>query len=41
VSLGDRIPVPSGAAAAPTAAVGLSAIAAGALTYSLIRKLRP
>ncbi|MFD6197793.1 HAD-IB family hydrolase [Mycobacteroides salmoniphilum] len=41
VSLGDRIPVPSGAAAATTAAVGLSAIAAGALTYSLIRKLRP
>jgi len=39
VSLRDRIPAPSGAAVATTAAVGLSALAAGALTYSLLRRL--
>jgi HAD superfamily hydrolase (TIGR01490 family) len=39
VSLRDRIPAPSGAAMATTAAVGISALAAGALTYSLIRRL--
>lgn len=39
VSLRDRIPAPSGAAVATTAAVGISAIAAGALTYSLLRRL--
>ena len=38
VSLRDRIPAPSGAAMATTAAVGMSALAAGALTYSLIRR---
>jgi HAD superfamily hydrolase (TIGR01490 family) len=38
VSLRDRIPAPSGAAVATTAAVGLSALAAGALTYSLLRR---
>ncbi len=38
VSLRDRIPAPSGAAVATTAAVGVSAIAAGALTYSLLRR---
>jgi HAD superfamily hydrolase (TIGR01490 family) len=38
VSLRDRIPAPSGAAMATTAAVGVSALAAGALTYSLLRK---
>jgi HAD superfamily hydrolase (TIGR01490 family) len=38
VSLRDRIPAPSGAAIATTAAVGLSALAAGALTYSLLRR---
>lgn len=38
VSLRDRIPAPSGAAVATTAAVGLSAIFAGALTYSLLRR---
>src|ERR1700756_2835254 len=37
VSLRDRIPAPSGAAVATTAAVGVSALAAGALTYSLLR----
>ncbi len=38
VSLRDRIPAPSGAAVATTAAVGVSAVAAGALTYSLLRR---
>ncbi len=38
VPLRDRIPAPSGAAVATTAAVGLSALLAGALTYSLLRR---
>lgn len=38
VSLRDRIPAPSGAAIATTAAVGISALAAGAVTYSLLRR---
>jgi phosphoserine phosphatase len=38
VSLRDRLPAPSGAAVATTAAVGMSALAAGALTYSLMRR---
>jgi HAD superfamily hydrolase (TIGR01490 family) len=38
VSLRDRIPAPSGAAVATTAAVGMSALAAGALTYTLLRR---
>lgn len=38
VSLRDRIPAPSGAAIATTAAVGISAVAAGAVTYSLLRR---
>ena len=38
VSLRDRIPAPSGAAVATTAAVGVSALAAGALTYTLFRR---
>ena len=38
VSLRDRLPAPSGAAVATTAAVGISALAAGALTYSLLRR---
>ncbi len=38
VPLRDRIPAPSGAAVATTAAVGLSALFAGALTYSLLRR---
>jgi HAD superfamily hydrolase (TIGR01490 family) len=38
VSLRDRIPAPSSAAVAATAAVGVSALAAGALTYSLLRR---
>jgi HAD superfamily hydrolase (TIGR01490 family) len=38
VSLRDRISAPSGAAVATTAAVGVSALAAGALTYSLLRR---
>jgi HAD superfamily hydrolase (TIGR01490 family) len=38
VSLRDRFPAPSGAAMATTAAVGISALAAGALTYSLLRR---
>ena len=41
VSLRDRINAPSGAALATTAAVGISAVAAGALTYSLLRRLAP
>jgi HAD superfamily hydrolase (TIGR01490 family) len=39
VSLRDRFSAPSGAAVATTAAVGISALAAGALTYSLLRRL--
>ena len=38
VSLRDRIPAPSSAAVATTAAVGVSALAAGALTYSFLRR---
>jgi hypothetical protein len=38
VSLRDRIPAPSSAAVATTAALGISALAAGALTYSLLRR---
>ncbi|QNI08879.1 HAD-IB family hydrolase [Mycobacterium kubicae] len=38
VSLRDRIPAPSGAAIATTAAVGVSALAAGAVTYALLRR---
>ncbi|ORV28606.1 inhibition of morphological differentiation protein [Mycolicibacterium confluentis] len=38
VSLRDRLPAPTGAAVATTAAVGVSALAAGALTYSLLRR---
>ena len=38
VSQRDRIPAPTGAAVATTAAVGFSALAAGALTYSLLRR---
>ena len=38
VSLRDRIPAPSSAAVATTVAVGISALAAGALTYSLLRR---
>ena len=38
VSLRDRFPAPSGAAIATTAAVGISALAAGAVTYSLLRR---
>jgi HAD superfamily hydrolase (TIGR01490 family) len=38
VSLRDRIPAPSGAAVATTAAVAISALAAGALTYTLLRR---
>ncbi|EUA24543.1 hypothetical protein I552_3250 [Mycobacterium xenopi 3993] len=38
VSLRDRIPAPSSAAVATTAAVGFSALAAGAVTYSLLRR---
>jgi HAD superfamily hydrolase (TIGR01490 family) len=38
VSLRDRIPAPSGAAIATTAAVSISALAAGAVTYALLRR---
>ncbi|MBL7326039.1 HAD-IB family hydrolase, partial [Escherichia coli] len=38
VSLRDRIPAPSAAAIATTAAVGISALAAGAVTYALLRR---
>jgi HAD superfamily hydrolase (TIGR01490 family) len=38
VSLRDRIPAPSGVAIATTAAVGISALAAGAVTYALLRR---
>ena len=39
VPLRDRIPAPSGAAVATTAAVGITALAAGALTYSVLRRI--
>lgn len=39
ISLRDRIPMPSGAAVATTAALGIGALAAGALTYSALRRL--
>lgn len=39
VSLRGRIPSPSRAAVATTLAVGVSALAAGALTYSVLRRL--
>jgi HAD superfamily hydrolase (TIGR01490 family) len=39
VPLRDRISAPSGAAVATTAALGISALAAGALTYSVLRRL--
>jgi HAD superfamily hydrolase (TIGR01490 family) len=39
VPLRDRLPTPSGAAVATTVAVGLTALLAGALTYSLLRRL--
>jgi HAD superfamily hydrolase (TIGR01490 family) len=38
VSLRDRISAPSGAALATSAAVGISALAAGAATYALLRR---
>jgi HAD superfamily hydrolase (TIGR01490 family) len=38
VSLRDRFPAPSGAAIATSAAVGISALAAGAVTYALLRR---
>jgi HAD superfamily hydrolase (TIGR01490 family) len=38
VPLRDRLPTPSGAAVATTVAVGLTALLAGALTYSLLRR---
>lgn len=38
VSIRNRIPAPSSAAVATTMAVGVSALAAGALTYSLLRR---
>ncbi len=38
VPLRDRLPAPSGAAVATTAAVGLTALFAGALTYSVLRR---
>jgi HAD superfamily hydrolase (TIGR01490 family) len=42
VSLRDRLPAaPSGAAVATTVAVGASALAAGALMYSLLRRFAP
>jgi hypothetical protein len=41
VPLRDRIPAPSGAAVATTFAVGFSALFAGALTYSLLRRFAP
>ena len=39
VPLRDRITTPSGAAVATTAALGISALDAGALTYSVLRRL--
>jgi HAD superfamily hydrolase (TIGR01490 family) len=41
VSLRDRISAPSGAAVATTVAVGVSALAAGAFTYSLLKRFAP
>ena len=41
IPLRDRLPAPSGAAVATTVAVGLSALAGGALTYSVLRKVLP
>jgi HAD superfamily hydrolase (TIGR01490 family) len=38
IPLRDRIPAPSGAAVATSVAVGASALAAGALAYSLLRR---
>ena len=38
IPLRDRIPAPSGAAVATSVAVGVSALAAGALAYSLLRR---
>jgi HAD superfamily hydrolase (TIGR01490 family) len=38
VSLRDRFPAPSGAAIATSAAVGISALAAGAVSYALLRR---
>lgn len=38
VSLRDRIPAPSGAALATTTAVAVTALAAGALSYALLRR---
>lgn len=38
VSIRTRIPTPSSAAVATTVAVGVSAVAAGALTYSMLRR---
>src|SRR6185312_12478456 len=38
VSLRNRIPAPSRAAVATSAAVGISAVAAGALTYTVLRR---
>ena len=35
---GAGVPAPSGAAIATTAAVGVTALAAGAVTYSLLRR---
>lgn len=39
VSIRDRLPAPSRAAVATTAAIGISALAAGAVTYSVLQRL--
>ena len=39
VSIRDRLPAPSRAAVATTAAIGISALAAGAMTYSVLQRL--
>ncbi len=39
VSIRDRLPAPSRAAIATTAAIGISALAAGAATYSVLQRL--
>lgn len=39
VSIRDRLPAPSRAAVATTAAIGISALAAGAITYSVLQRL--
>lgn len=39
VSIRDRLPAPSRAAVATTAAIGVSALAAGAVTYSVLQRL--